>query len=166
MWKKVYGFGDYLCNEQGEIYSLKRNKIMKTHNDKDGYKQLRLTIEKGKAITVKVHRLIAQTFIPNQENKPCVNHKNGNKKDNTVTNLEWCTTKENNTHARQTGLLNDCGVNNTRAVCNEETLKEIRRLISEGKRNVEIEKITGISNGTISNIRRKKRYKEKEREVN
>lgn len=164
MWKKVYGFDDYLCNEQGEIYSLKRNKIMKTHNDKDGYKQLRLTIEKGKAITVKVHRLIAQTFIPNPENKPCVNHKNGNKKDNTVANLEWCTTKENNTHARQTGLLNDCGVNNSRAVCNEETLKEIRTLIAEGKGNTEIEKITGISNKVISNIRRGRNYK-KEREV-
>ena len=83
------------------------------------------------------------------------------KKDNTVSNLEWCTQKENVQHARQTGLINDYGVNNSRAVCNEKTLKEIRTLISEGKRNVEIEKITGISNGTISNIRKEKRYKKK-----
>lgn len=164
MWKKACGFESYLCNEQGQIYSLISKKIMKTHNDKDGYKQLRLTIEKGKAITVKAHRLIAQTFIPNPENKPFVNHKNGNKEDNTVLNLEWCTAKENNIHARQTGLLNDCGVNNSRAVCNKETLKEIRTLIAEGKGNTEIEKITGISNKVISNIRRGRNYK-KEREV-
>ena len=164
MWKKACRFESYLCNEQGQIYSLISKKIMKTHNDKDGYRQLRLTIEKGKAITVKAHRLIAQTFIPNPENKPFVNHKNGNKEDNTVSNLEWCTAKENNVHARQTGLLNDCGVNNSRAVCNEETLKEIRTLIAEGKGNTEIEKITGISNKVISNIRRGRNYK-KEREV-
>ena len=162
MWKKVYGFDDYLCKEQGEIYSLKTNKIMKTHNDKDGYQCLRLTIEKGKAITVKVHRLIAQTFIPNQENKPLVNHKNGNKKDNAVSNLEWCTAKENANHAIKTGLKNDSGTHNTRASCNEEVLKKIRKLISEGKTNTEIEKITGISNGVVSHIRRGTHYKERE----
>lgn len=164
MWKEAYGFNNYLCNEKGEIYSLLSAKIMKTHGDKDGYQQLRMTVEKGKAVTVKAHRLIAQTFIPNPENKPFVNHKNGNKEDNTVSNLEWCTAKENNIHARQTGLLNDYGINNSRAVCNEETLKEIRRLISEGKGNTEIEKMTSISNKVISNIRRGRNYK-KEREV-
>ena len=164
MWKEAYGFDNYLCNEQGQIYSLISKKIMKTHNDKDGYQCLRMTVEKGKAVTVKAHRLIAQTFLPNPENKPFVNHKNGNKKDNAISNLEWCTVKENNNHARQTGLINDYGTNNTRAVCNEEMLKEIRTLIAEGKGNTEIEKITGISNKVISNIRRGRNYK-KEREV-
>ena len=149
MWKEAYGFDNYLCNEQGQIYSLISKKIMKTHNDKDGYQCLRMTVEKGKAVTVKAHRLIAQTFLPNPENKPFVNHKNGNKKDNAISNLEWCTVKENNNHARQTGLINDYGTNNTRAVCNEEMLKEKRTLIAEGKRNTEIEKITGISNKVI-----------------
>ena len=164
MWKEAYGFDNYLCNEQGQIYSLISKKIMKTHNDKDGYQCLRMTVEKGKAVTVKAHRLIAQTFLPNPENKPFVNHKNGNKKDNTISNLEWCTAKENNTHARKTGLMNDYGTNNTRAVCNDEMLEEIRALIAEGKGNTEIEKITGISNKVISNIRRGRNYK-KEREV-
>ena len=165
MWKEAYGFNNYLCNEKGEIYSLLSAKIMKTHGDKDGYQQLRMTVEKGKAVTVKTHRLIAQTFLPNPENKPQVNHKDGNKKNNAVSNLEWCTHKENQKHAIKTGLKNDSGINNSRASCNEEKLKEIRLLISEGKGNTEIEKITGISNKVVSLIRHNKRYKENEREV-
>ena len=166
MWKEAYGFDNYLCNEQGQIYRLISKKIMKTHGDKDGYQQLRMTVEKGKAVTVKAHRLIAQTFLPNPENKPQVNHKDGNKMNNTVSNLEWCTDKENNRHARETGLLNDYGINNSRASCDKEKLKEIKKLIAEGKGNKEIEDITGVSNKVISLIRHNKRYKENEREVN
>lgn len=162
MWKEAYGFDNYLCNEQGQIYSLISKKIMKTHNDKDGYQQLRMTIKKGKAVTVKAHRLIAQTFLPNPENKPHINHKDGNKMNNAVSNLEWCTAKENNKHARKVGLLNDCGINNSRAVCDQKMLDKIRQLISEGKTNTEIEKITGISNGVVSHIRRGTHYKERE----
>ena len=157
MWKKVYGFDDYLCSEQGEIYSLKRNRILKGRSMK-GYRRVVL-MKDGKTIDALVHRLIAQTFIPNPENKPEVNHKDGNKKNNSVFNLEWCTHKENVHHAMKTGLKNDRKVN-------DEKLNEIRRLISEGKRNTEIEKITGIPRKTVSNIRIGKYYKEKEREVN
>ena len=95
MWKKVYGFNDYLCNEQGEIYSLKRNRKLKGRSMK-GYRRVVL-MKNGKPIDALVHRLIALTFIPNPENKPEINHKDGNKENNSVFNLEWCTQKRKRT---------------------------------------------------------------------
>ena len=157
MWKGVCGFDDYLCNEEGEIYSLKRNRILKGRSMR-GYRRVVL-MKDGKQVNALVHRLIAQTFIPNPENKPYINHIDGDKTNNSVSNLEWCTQKKNVHHAMKTGLKNDRKVN-------DEKLSEIRRLISEGKGNAEIEKITGIPRKTISNIRVGKYYKENEREVN
>ena len=157
MWKGVCGFDDYLCNEEGEIYSLKRNRILKGRSMR-GYRRVVL-MKDGKQVNALVHRLIAQTFIPNPENKPYINHIDGDKTNNSVSNLEWCTQKENVHHAMKTGLKNDRKVN-------DEKLSEIRRLISEEKGNAEIEKITGIPRKTISNIRVGKYYKENEREVN
>ena len=163
MWKEAYGFNNYLCNENGEIYSLLRNKILKGRSLK-GYKRVAL-MKDGKTIDVLVHRLIAQTFLPNPENKPYINHIDGDKTNNSVSNLEWCTQKENVQHAIETGLKDDRGTHSSRASCNEEKLKEIRSLISEGKRNEEIAKVVGVSKDVVRYIRCNRTYKEKEREV-
>ena len=129
-----------------------------------GYRRVVL-MKNGKQINALVHRLIAQTFIPNPENKPEVNHKDGNKENNSVFNLEWCTHKENVHHAIETGLKDDRGTHSSRASCNEEKVKKIRSLISEGKRNEEIAKIIGVSKDVVRYIRCNRTYKEKEREV-
>lgn len=87
----------------GKGYRIKPERLLKLTCDKDGY--LIVFISKGKIRkSKKVHRLVAQAFIANPEGKPQVNHIDGNKRNNRITNLEWVTNLENSIHAWQTGL--------------------------------------------------------------
>ena len=81
----------------------KRGKPLVGHVDRCGYREVMLS-EYGTCNQYRVHRLIAETFIPNPNNLPCVNHKDGNKLNNCVDNLEWCTHSENTKHAYENGL--------------------------------------------------------------
>ena len=91
------------------------NIILKTNKNKKGYLYVVLS-KNGKSKIVRIHRLVAQTFIPNLQNKPQVNHIDGIKSNNVVSNLEWCTNSENQKHAFKLGLQNNHGNNNPRCV--------------------------------------------------
>ncbi len=106
-WRTICGYeGLYLINLQGGIKSLqKRNpgKIIKSRIDRGSYLTIRL-FKGGKCKTQYLHRLLAVSFIPNPDSKMFVNHIDGNKLNNSLTNLEWATHSENIKHAYEKGL--------------------------------------------------------------
>jgi len=94
IFEPIKGYEEtYLISTDGNVWSKRSNKMLKPNTDKYGYEYFVFCVD-GKRKTVKKHRLIAETFIPNPENKPTVDHINCNKKDNRICNLRWATNKE------------------------------------------------------------------------
>lgn len=105
-WENVYYKNKktiYLISNYGRLKNKKKNKLLKGEITKYGYLRYHITINK-KLYHVSAHRLVAKAFIPNPKNKPEVNHKDGNKLNNCITNLEWCTNLYNQQHAWKNGL--------------------------------------------------------------
>lgn len=106
IWKAIEGTKGFIeVSNEGRVRSLLRGtpRVLKTTMDAKGYHRIRVTIERDKK-GFKLHREVAKAFIPNPYNKPQVNHKDGNKNNNSVSNLEWVTNKENTHHAIKNGL--------------------------------------------------------------
>lgn len=92
-WARIQGF-PYLISKQGDVYSIKSNRFLKPYLSTRGYKIICLET-KGKRKRLFLHRLIAEAFIPNPDNKPYIDHINCIKTDNRIENLRWVTSKEN-----------------------------------------------------------------------
>lgn len=106
IWKTIPGTNNKLeVSNYGNVRSLLRGKpyVLKTQRDKKGYHRIRITINRVK-MSFKVHRLVAKAFIENPNNLPQVNHIDGNKDNNQVSNLEWISNKDNANHAVKAGL--------------------------------------------------------------
>ena len=174
-WKEIKGFeGKYEVSDKGRIRSLTRTawngvgehelegQVIKDHPDKKGYRTTSLCKD-GEHRPVKVHREVGKAFLPNPEDKPCINHKDGDKGNNKAGNLEWCTYSENNRHAWDTGLMksgDQKGEANGRAILTEEKVKEIRAFLGrEELSQGEIGKMFGVSKCAIGDISRGKTWR-------
>jgi hypothetical protein len=112
-FKKIKNFPRYYVDKTGRIYSEKTKKILKEFSNRCGYSVVCLYNKKYKNGGYRgVHRLVAIAFIENPKQKKCVNHKDGNKRNNHVSNLEWCTHSENQIHAYKNELMSRGSKNN------------------------------------------------------
>jgi hypothetical protein len=110
--KEIEGFENYCITEEGEVWSKLSKKFLKKSINTKGYYQVKLYGE-SKKLQTRVHRLVGLNLVPNPLNLPCLNHIDGKKLNNHVSNLEWCTQKQNMEHAWKTGL---CFVNENRKI--------------------------------------------------
>lgn len=103
-WKEIpFTDGEYTVSSIGEVKTAKTGRILKPVIDARGYERVCL-FKTNRDKRYKVHRLVATAFIPNPDGKPQVNHKDGDKRNNCVENLEWVTNDENMRHSRENGL--------------------------------------------------------------
>jgi hypothetical protein len=168
VWKDIEGYeGLYQVSNIGRVKSLQRiaprskfgnipvkERILKFGKNRCGYNYVNLKLF-SVSKTFTVHRLVTKAFLPNMENKPDVNHKNGIKTDNRVKNLEWVTTSENVKHSFKNGFQsNKCEKNPSSKISKNDVL----RIRSEEFKDIpksEIALIFGISKGNVNKILRK-----------
>ena len=169
IWKDIKDFeGFYQVSNLGNVRSLDRivrcntgyanikGKLLKPILHKKGYYKVDLSKE-GKSKRYFIHRLVALTFLENKENKEQINHIDGNKKNNCINNLEFCTNYENYIHAKTTGLIDknlriqqaiNMGIKNRKPIAQfTKDGKFIKKYISI----IEASRQTGINNRNISN---------------
>ncbi len=152
----------YTIDTMGNIYSVNLpHKAMKTRNKKDSaYQLINLKQIAGGTKTYIVHRLVALAFLENDLNLPEVNHKNGDKTDNKLSNLEWCSPSENQKHAYQTGLSKARkGSKSNFSKLSEEDIDKIFKLREQGLTQKEIGEQIGCTRSNISYILNNKTWK-------
>ena len=106
-WIPIKNFENYCINENGEVLNKTTGKIKKTFvNVRSGHLTVDLWKD-NKSYKKTIHRLLAETFIPNETNKPCVDHKDGNRLNNSIENLRWATYSENNSRFNTVGVRSE-----------------------------------------------------------
>src|SRR5699024_3243872 len=166
VFKEMFGYPDYEISNYGRVITKSRNvrythavtgkehfrttknRFLKLyHNNRTGYKFIQPRLN-GKPSNENIHRLVALTFIDNPDGLKFVNHKDGNKHNNCVDNLEWCTNEYNHKHATMTGLKAK-GVEVGTSKLNDNSVHAIKYFLEKGLSNSELAKAFNVSRGTI-----------------
>ena len=158
VWKDCVGFEDYSVSNYGRVYSKRRRRFLKLCVNSSNYKKCVL---KGKNLYV--HRLVAQAFLENPDNLEEVNHKDGNKWNNNVNNLEWVSKSENAKHAFDLGLRNISGYTRYKVaqsghIFSQVDISSIFEMYAEGMSKKEIAQKMGCYDSTVCNILNGKTY--------
>lgn len=157
-FKQVVEHPNYEVSIDGTVRNRTSGKILSQYLNDRGYYMVTLQ-ENYKSRPCRVHRLIALGYMPNPENKPHINHKDGVKTNNNLDNLEWCTNPENISHAFRTGLYNNTGSHNGMAKLTDEKVREIKVLLNSGMVQHKIADIYGVSRSCILSIKLNSRWK-------
>lgn len=147
--------GLYTVDENGQVFSVRSNKFIQPSISNTGYVRVYL-YNNNKKYRKSVHRLVAEAFIPNPLNKPQVNHIDGNKLNNHVSNLEWNTGSENLKNAFKLGLMKP---NPTNAKLSKTDIMCIFKLANKGVNQREIALQFKVTQATVSRIKNNKIWK-------
>ena len=163
-WRECKSCSSYLVSDEGDIKNKKTGKIRKQKLNKDNYLEINLSMgSRHNVVHKQVHRLVAEAFIPNPENKPQVNHKDGDTTNNNVDNLEWVTPQENQIHARNIGLkLDDKGVNSPNSNLSSNQIQYCRAMYKPRDKTygcAALAKRFGVAKSTMSYILNNITYK-------
>lgn len=146
--KAVEGYeGRYSALKCGKVYSHLTNRFKKSTLRADGYTVVTLSDEFGKKKTHLTHRIIAKAFLPEVEGRDTVNHIDGNKSNNDLTNLEWCSQLENNLH-----YLENFKEDNSYNIHSDEIVSLVFKYIMDGWRRKDVAEALGMTIGQISHI--------------
>lgn len=143
-------FKRYTFNEDGTILGPSGKELC-FHKCKKGYKRVNLKSNSGKKRTYLVHRLIAKKFIPNPFNKPQVNHIDGDKNNNSVDNLEWCTAQENVNHSVNVGLVKR-GSKRPNSKLTDEQVIRLKALRKVGLNYYQLGRLFGVAYQTAHKV--------------
>ena len=161
-WREIPGFeGRYNCSDNGDIYSLVSGIILSATENNHGYMQVSLH-KNGKQNQLIVHRIIAMVFLGECPIGLQVNHRDGDKANNCVSNLEYVTPAENIAHATRSGLRDNRGEKNPSSKLTAVNVSSIRDLLDSDEFNqVQIGRMFGVEKSTISCIKLGKTWKKK-----
>ena len=151
---------EYFVTYEGDVYSYKHSGCHKMIPTKsaNGYIKIKICVG-GRIYNRNIHRIVAETFIPNPENKPEVNHIDGNKHNNAVSNLEWTTRKENADHAYTHGLFGK-GEELARSSISDAKCREICGLLQDTSLSYnEISQAVHVSKRIVSSIAKRQSWK-------
>lgn len=159
-WRNIEGYDDYQVSNFGRVKSFKQGKnfILKPRIGHDGYLLIGI-YQQGKQVWRKIHRVVAENFILNLDNKPQINHIDGCRLNNYVSNLEWCTASENTRHAYELGLAKSVqGEENYQASATNEIATYIRDNPERLSQSALAKKF-GMTKSSVSLIQIGKTYK-------